>query len=205
MAPEKRNRQKNAKAKKTINEAKLKSDKKAAKKLWRKINLKRESFQLPSENVLNRAPTFNLRKPSLLAIFLRFITHGLVQTICDDMMPENYSYHRGDLLHISLSKVYKMLAVWVMIYGRQNVSPGVKKGERPLRKELEKVKRRFETLYPNIPSIGITFMEIFTANFLIHSSYTEQLSKNFRSILRGIGNSISGDEKLLHFTRKDYV
>ena len=55
-------------------------------------------------------------------------------------------------------------------------------------------------MHPNIPSMGITFLEVFTANFLIHSGYSEQLSKNFRSILRGIGNSIAGDEKLLYFT-----
>ena len=200
MTTQKSNAVKNANTKKAIKESKLKSDKRAAKKLWRKINLKEESFQLPSENVLNRSPTFNLRNPTLLTIFLRFITHELVRTICDDAGPESFSYHRGDLLHISMSRVYRVMAIWVMMYGRQKSSAGVRKGQRPLRYEFASVKRQFEIMYPNIPSMGITFLEVFTANFLIHSGYSEQLSKNFRSILRGIGNSIAGDEKLLHFT-----
>ena len=87
-----------------------------------------------------------------------------------------------------------------MMYGRQKSSAGVRKGQRSLRNEFASVLRQFEIMYPNIPSMGITFLEVFTANFLIHSGYSEQLSKNFRSILRGIGNSIAGDEKLRHFT-----
>ena len=111
-----------------------------------------ESFHLPSTNILNRSPTFNLRCPSLLTIFLRF-THELVRTICEDRGPVSFSYHRGDLLHISLSRVYRVMAIWVMVYGRQKVSAGVKKGQWPLRNELAKVKRRLEIFYPNIPSI----------------------------------------------------
>ena len=52
------------------------------------------------------------------------------------------------------------------------------------------MKRKVEISYPNITSIGGVY-----ANFLIHSAYSKQLSRNFRSILRG--NSIAGDENLL--------
>ena len=86
-----------------------------------------------------------------------------------------------------------MMAIWVMMYGRQKISAGVKKDQRPLRNEFAKVKHMMEISYPNIPSIGIAYLEVFTANFLIHSDYSEQLPRNFGSILRGIGNSIAGD------------
>ena len=121
---------------------------------------------------MNKSPTFNLRNPTLLTIFLRFITHELVRTICDDAGPESFSYHCGDLLHISMSRVYRVMAIWVMMYGRQKSSAGVRKGQRPLRNEFASVKRQFEIMYPNIPSMGITFLEVFTANFRIHSGYS---------------------------------
>ena len=41
-------------------------------------------------------------------------------------------------------------------------------------------------------------MEIFTTHFLFDSRYSKQLSHNFRAILRGIGDVVAGDEKLLH-------
>ena len=36
--------------------------------------------------------------------------------------------------------------------------------------------------------------------FLFDSRYSKRLSHNFRTVLRGIGSTVAGDEKLLHFT-----
>ena len=48
-------------------------------------------------------------------------------------------------------------------------------------------------------------MEIFTTHFLFDYRYSKQLSHNFRAILRGIGDRVAGDEKLLHFTGVQHI
>ena len=54
--------------------------------------------------------------------------------------------------------------------------------------------------FSHIPPLGSKFLKTFMTIFLLDSRYSGQLSTNFRSILRGIGCTIAGDEKLLHFT-----
>ena len=99
---------------------------------------------------------------------------------------------------LSVSKIYKMLAIW--IYGEQFVFTGVQKNIRPLRSQLEYYRKEFRRNYPTISSFGIRFAEIFTSNFTLDKRYSEGISSNFRSILRGIGRALAGDEKLLHFS-----
>jgi hypothetical protein len=43
-------------------------------------------------------------------------------------------------------------------------------------------------------------VEHLIANFFLTSEYNDQLSKNFRSIVKEVGEYVSGDEKLFHFT-----
>ena len=69
-----------------------------------------------------------------------------------------------------------------------------------MREELERYIEFFENTFSHISPLGSKFLENFTTNFLLDSRYSCQLSKNFRGILRGIGCTIAGDEKLLHFT-----
>ena len=55
-------------------------------------------------------------------------------------------------------------------------------------------------LYPHTLCIGLSFMEIMTTHFFFDNRYSQQLSHNFRMILRGVGSVVSGDKKLLLFT-----
>ena len=66
--------------------------------------------------------------------------------------------------------------------------------------ELYFYRQYFLSVFPNIPSISLRFMEIMTTHFLFGSRYSKQLSHNFRMILRDIGSVVAGDEKLLRFT-----
>ena len=64
----------------------------------------------------------------------------------------------------------------------------------------------YAVLFPNLSPVGETrFMEIFTTHFLFDSRYSNQLSHNFRAILRGIGDIVAADEKLLHFTGVQHI
>ena len=168
---------------------------------WRKINLDRESFSLSRSNASERFPTFTFRFASLLKIFLSFVTHGLVTQIATDLSFNELQYDSGKSFHLSLPCIYKMLAIWIKIYGEQHKSVRVKKGARPLRDQLVQYRWDFVVGFPKLSAPGGTrFMEVFTSHFLFDSRYSKPLSHNFRKILRGIGDIVAGDEKLLHFT-----
>ena len=129
------------------------------------------------------------------------MTHDLVTQIATDLDPSNLTYDNGKSICLSLPRIYKMLAIWIRIYGEQHKPFGVQKGERPLRNQLEQYHWEYAVSFPNSSPVGGTrFMEIFTTHFLFDSRYSKQLSHNFRAILRGIGDVVAGDEKLLHFT-----
>ena len=60
--------------------------------------------------------------------------------------------------------------------------------------------RASKTLSPVYPLWGLSLLKCLRQFFLLDSRYSGQLFTNFRGILRGIGCTIAGDEKLLHFT-----
>ena len=167
---------------------------------WRPVDSANESFHLPHTVDADRYPTFNFRTASFLKIFLRFVTVPLVTKIAQDIDPADLTYDCGSVILLSLCSIYKLLAIWIRIYGEQHASRGVIRHSRPLREQLIWYRDHFKDCYPRIDSLGIRFMEIVTTNFLFDSRYSKQLSHNFRSILRGIGNVVAGDEKLLHFS-----
>ena len=172
------------------------------KRHWRPIDLGKESFHLPPTAVLDRRPTFTFRRATFLGIFLKFVSTSLVTKIAQDIDPSSLMYDNGTPFVLSLCTIYKMLAIWIRIYGEQHAAKGVIRYQRPLRDQLVWYRNYFRNSLPNIPSLGVRFLEIVTTHFLFDSRYSKQLSCNFRSILRSIGNVVAGDEKLLHFTGK---
>lgn len=170
------------------------------KRQWRPIDLNQESFHLPDGERLHRHPTFTLRRSTMCGIFVRFITPSLIRKMASDMNPEILKFDNGVAFSLTLASIYKLLAIWIRIYGEQHHPKGVRRGDRPLRDQLSFYQRHFQALYPNTPCVGMRFMEIMTTHFLFDNRYSKQLSHNFRMILRGIGSVVAGDEKLLHFT-----
>ena len=107
----------------------------------------------------------------------------------------------GDNISFSLPQIYDVLAIWIRIYGDLRMPSGVKKGSRPLRFQFHWYATDFAAKFHYIPTAGgIRFIEHLTTHFSFDSRYSKRLSHNFRSVLRGIGRTITGKEKLLHFT-----
>lgn len=185
---------------KASKQRKLRAQDLELKRQWRPINLDQESFHLPASDLLDRHPTFALRRATLGGIFLKFVTPSLVTEMALNIEPANLVYDNGVVFSLTLQSIYRLLAIWIRIYGEQHHPKGVRRGQRPLRDQLHYYQRHFLSAFPNTPSLGLRFMEIMTTNFLFDSRYSKQLSHNFRMILRGIGSVIAGDEKLLHFT-----
>ena len=151
---------------------------------WRPINLDNESFHLPKAESLNRHSTFNLRRCTLSGIFLKFVTPALISKMALDMDSAISMFDDGTLSS-TLPSIFKLLAIWIRIYGEQHQPKGVQRGQRPLRSQLYFYQQHFLSVFPNIRSIGLRFMEIMTTHFLFDSRYSKQLSHNFRMILRG--------------------
>lgn len=91
---------------------------------------------------------------TLLRIFLIFVTNALVTKIAEDLDPEDLLFDNGKSLAISLSRIYKILAIWIRIYGEQHQPRGVQKNKRPLRNQLVKYQQEFKAAHPNISSMG---------------------------------------------------
>ena len=93
---------------------------------------------------------------------------------------------------------FSILAVKIRIYGSQSLPVGAKARTRPLRLQVQALKKYFEDKYTK-KMAGVTGCEIFLTHFLIDSSFTDELSNNFVSIVRHIGTYVAGDKKLLRF------
>ena len=176
--------------------ARVRAETKELQKEWRRVDLRKESFTLPEWDLLDRRPTFLYRKVTLLQIFLKFMSPDLVTLIAAGIDPQRLLYNSETLFSLSLCKIYKSIAVWIRIYGAQHFPPGVKKSQRPLRQQLVSTRSTFEGRFPIYLLWDLSFLKRLQQFFLLDSRYSGQLSANFRSILRGIGCTIAGDEKL---------
>ena len=174
----------------------------AEKRRWRLINFNKESFRRRHSVREKRHLCFNLRKGSrkatLLEIFLKFLPHDVISRIANNIPEIDLKYYNGWGLRLSLQKIYSILAVKIRIYGGQSLPVGVKARTRPLRLQVQALKKYFEDKYTK-KMAGVTGCEIFLTHFLIDSSYMDELSNNFISIVRHIGTYVAGDEKLLRF------
>ena len=70
----------------------------------------------------------------------------------------------------------------------------------PLVSSIEEARIYFRELYPNDYPCNTKAMGKLFSHFLISHGFYENLSICFRGLLRNLGSSVSGDEKLFHFT-----
>ena len=67
-----------------------------------------------------------------------------------------------------------------------------------MRLQIKALEKYFEEKYI-VKTFGIVGCELVLSHFLVDSTYLEELSANFMSIVRHIGTYVSGDGKLLRF------
>jgi hypothetical protein len=102
-----------------------------------------------------------------------------------------------------VSYIYKVLASYIWIVGKQFFYPESSKEQRPLRKSLDSAAEHFEEKFHHqmngkMPNKHI--QEKIIGNVHITFEYFNILSADFQSIVSELGEFIGGDEKLLHFT-----
>ena len=130
------------------------------------------------------------------------MTNDLATQIAKDLSPqEDLTTDNCDAVSLSLPQIYKVLTIWIRIYGEQHQPPGVNKSGHPLRYQLQWYAKNFADNFPPIPNAGgIRFIERFATHFLFDFRYSKLLSHTFTTFFRSIGLTIAGDEKMLHFT-----
>lgn len=162
------------------------------------------SFRIPLANRRHPFVTFELRGGSLLDVFIRFCTPEiLMKIICDERNGElSYSARKIPIFHESdnLHKAYLFIALKVAIHVLNYHAGGCDDHQRWLRESVKNAKSELSLRTPcNFSHLGNDVSERLLARFLFTYDYCDELSANFQSIIRSLGEFVSGDEKLFRY------
>ena len=92
--------------------------------------------------------------------------------------------------------LYKYLAVYIRIRGMYNVPVQCRRDSRPLRTDIDEAQRHFLVQHPDdAPPYARALEKLFT-HFLITHGFYERMSDLFKELLRNLGTSVRGDEKV---------
>ena len=166
-------------------------------------------------------PLLNLRKPVLaLDIFLSFIDSKLIQKIWDHGLQQDslyWTYAKGkpkDNRTIGegkcdLQTIYAFLAYQLRIIGLQNKPSESNPTVEPLQNSYREARNHFgnmlfgERFNASETCIGLPGIKIckhLNGHFLINHLFYDDLSVNFRKVIKCFGEFVAGDEKLFRFT-----
>ena len=103
---------------------------------------------------------------------------------------------QGKFFQPTFCMLYKYLAIYTRIQGLYNVPVECRRSQRPLRKSIDAARKYFQLMHPdNRPPNNKVLEKLFT-HFLISLKIFGRLSTLFQGLLRNLGSSVSGDEKL---------
>ena len=107
---------------------------------------------------------------------------------------------QGKFFDPTFSVLYKYFAVYVQIQGMYNVPAQCRQNRRPLRTDIEEAHQHFATIYPDdLPPNTKTLEKLFPYILITHEFF-DRMSTRFQGLLRNLGSTVSGDEKLFKFT-----
>lgn len=176
---------------------------------WKEVDPSEESFEVPYVPKTYSYISFNIRRCSLLNLFLRFYNPQLLQKIWSEQLNGHWSYdgYHGTINHgiFSLSYLYKFYAIKIRIQGLHNVPTESKPHKRPLRYDVKEAVKYFRSEYgggksENYSPPGIRHTEHLLSHFLVTKEYFDDLSHEFQAIIDHVGEFVAGDEKLARFT-----
>lgn len=165
---------------------------------WKSMDLKSEKYDYERVPDFKQFLTFSFRSSTLVGLFTTFYDKKLVRKIWES---RTWRYKGTKVINwgkLSYKLLYKFLAMMVYIIGKQNKPNEGNPGKRPLRTAIEEAQEFFKDYYEKPPGISVT--EYLATHFLLTNDYFKDLSSNFQSIVVNLGQSVAGDEKLLHFT-----
>jgi len=183
---------------------KLEEEDELTQQKWRFVDRKQECFlldSLPAEDVFLE---LNLRNQtcSFFDIFHRFMTDEVAQRLYnsiheDDMVMHHRASGGAHSFVMKKEYVWQALAIQVRIIGQQIKSNEANPIHRLLSASVKQCRGHFLSMGEVVSQ---EVMERLLARMLMTEHYSDELSRNFQSLVFHLGQSISGDEKLFHFT-----
>ena len=102
---------------------------------------------------------------------------------------------QGRFFQPTFTTIYKYIAIYIRIQGMCNVPVQCRQHCRPLRTDIHEARKYFLSMFPDDQPPNARVL-----NKLFAHELFERMSKLFQGLLRNLGTSVSGDEKLFHFT-----
>jgi hypothetical protein len=180
---------------------------------WRDVDSSKEVFimdELPPEEAW---ATLNIRKGdvSMHTIYRKFFTDSIIDRLGNDIDPNSFSRSRKTKLkngkfsrtmqHCNVTKcdILQATSVYIYLIGKQQSAVAVRANGRYLRNRIDEAKEflRRET---GIQLCNTDKIEKIIAKVLLTKEYSDEISLNFQSIVRKLGQTIAGDEKLYFFS-----
>jgi len=169
---------------------------------WRKVDLKQEAFKPNADFEGAKFLSFKPRHATYLSIFLSFLPLELLHSIWEI---NNWLYESdkkavfgGDF---DICNIYKFIAIKIRVQGIHVTPQHNQLNPKILEKKMQEASAYFQDTFPGYPRPpGRNLLTILNSRFLIDYRFFDQISLSFQSIVSELGEYVSGDEKLDHFT-----
>jgi hypothetical protein len=182
---------------------------------WVDVDEKKEAFLMPMRAVEHQWGSIIMpnRRHRLLDIWKQFIDDAIMTRLKTTFMDGNnfvgtrkskggsttYDKH----LLIDDRKLLQAFAVYIYMVGEGKRAREVRKNGRFKHDQIVETVNHLKSKHPNGDKklfTGYQSIEVLITRVLLTLDYSDQISKNFRSILDSVGQHAAGDEKLFHFT-----
>jgi hypothetical protein len=141
-----------------------------------------------------------------LDIFLKFVTPDVINLMYNaaiNMDPNAfYSSSRKTETQMTLPRVYRFLAHIIRIQALQEAPTPTNRKWNALRDRFAEDQKHFKLLCPDVPPMGLTLLMQLHKKLIMCKETEAELSNNFQSVVKSLGQWVAGDEKLFKFLGK---
>ena len=182
---------------------------------WADVDAKKEVFLMPMKGVEHQWGSIRLdsRRHGLLDIWRKLIDDAVMTRLKNEFKSGNdfvgsrkskvSSVVYAKRLNIDDRKLLQAFAVYVYIVGEGRRSSEVRGNGNFKHDQIVHAVNHLKSKHPNVDKklfSGYQSIATLITRVLLTMDYSDQISKNFRSILDSVGQHAAGDEKLFHFT-----
>lgn len=174
---------------------------------WQSIDANKECFRIDQYAPNDQFLVLKKRGAAVtsLDLFTSFITPHIVERLLHDFPADSLvlgvNNRSGNPRYFKLTSsiIWQAIAVQIRIIGRQNIAGENNPLPRNLTYNVNEARNHFATLGFGTAA-NREVIERVIARAVMTESYSSELSDNFLSAIRSLGQYVAGDEKLFHFT-----
>ena len=175
--------------------------------LWEATDFKTDHYNWMEMFREEEFAQVNLDKnSSRIQILRHFLTDEFLKDVFDFYGPERFTYIDHDSLStinhgsFSLPLTILYLSVYVLISAHHVVPQRVRENKHALRDQIKNNLDYLKEINSEVYMYSYYLIEKYFSMYNIPHEMFQKLSLNFQSALSGLGRTVCGDEKLLHFT-----